>query len=645
MLEPRRKASRFFIWLIIPVSLKRHWVRIKNREKKHVISIYIERVDKMRIALNEVDPPETMSMNYLTMDVLKNMMENTEDLNQFADQVTEQIREMIGCRTVVLMRSLCESGEPENDFVSLSPKTHLRNISALFFDQLAHQMATEESAIYWSENEKYGNLVIQRHLIDFNDLLILPLDFDMKRLGYLVCLDLDHLNNLSSTIELLRSLTGFIGMVLQNTLLSEQRNRLIEERSKRLVNNELFLDALANVVPVGILKTDKTGKVVYFNKKVIAIFSEEEGGIMGRNWVELVKDPHPHAVDENDWQADVRSKGLKVEFTCYNEDLKRCWYVLEMTALSASEEKGYVGVISDISDRKVMEIEMRKLNEQLEARVHERTRELKNANVKLQDTIKHLQHAQEQLVQSEKMASLGRLVSGVAHEINTPVGVGVTTASYLEEEALKFKQTYENERMRRVDLEHFINLVSESSELLHSNLVRASELTRSFKEVAVDQTIDDKRSFDLCAYIEEILISLNPKLRNTRHHINLYCDKKIEINSYPSAFSQIITNFFMNSLIHGFDKFYPGLIEVHIIEEEGWLKIVYEDNGKGILKSHLSKIYEPFFTTNRSGGNSGLGLHIVYNLVTQKLKGKIHCETRINDFTRFIVEIPRSGSL
>ncbi len=184
-------------------------------------------------------------------------------------------------------------------------------------------------------------------------------------------------------------------------------------------------------------------------------------------------------------------------------------------------------------------------------------------------------------------------------------------------------------------------MVTESSELLRSNLVRASELTRSFKEVAVDQTIDDNRQFNVCEYIEEILLSLKPELRNTQHHINLYCDQKIDISSYPSAFSQIITNFFMNSLIHGFDKFYPGQITVHVVDERETLKLIYEDNGKGILKSHLPKIYEPFFTTNRSGGSSGLGLHIVYNLVTQKLKGNINCESRINDYTRFTVNIPK----
>lgn len=605
------------------------------------MSISIERVDKMRIALTEVDHSEAMAMNYLTMDILKNIMQNTEDLNRFTDQVTTEILEMIGCKAVVLIRSFPGRKEKKHELVSISPKTHLKNISELFFDQLANQMEAEKGVIFYADDKKHENLQINHHLMSFQNLLIIPLEMQIKRVGYLICMDLDELNNLSSTIELLSSLTGFIAMVLQNTYLREDQNRIIEERSKKLLNNELFLDALANVVPVGIIKTNAEGGIVYFNTRAVEIFSDEKESFIGRNWTELIKDPHPYVAGDESWRQEVRHSSLKLEFTSYDEDLKRCWYVIEMTPLAKEKEKGYVGVISDITDQKKMEIEMRKLNEQLEERVHERTRELKNANVKLQDTIKHLQHAQEQLVESEKMASLGRLVSGVAHEINTPVGIGVTTASYLEEEAFKFKETYHSERMRRADLENFINLVSESSELLHTNLIRASELTRSFKEVAVDQTMDDKRKFDVCTYVEEILISLKPKLRNTRHHIHLYCDEKIEIRSYPSAFSQIITNFFMNSLIHGFDRFYPGVIKVQIEEENEYLKVSYEDNGKGILKSHLPNIYEPFFTTNRSGGNSGLGLHIVYNLVTQKLKGSIQCESRINDFTRFTVRIPK----
>ncbi len=244
-------------------------------------------------------------------------------------------------------------------------------------------------------------------------------------------------------------------MVLQNTILSDKQNKIIEERSKRLVNNELFLDALANVAPVGILKTDSEGKIVYFNRKCLDIFTNEEESILNKAWTELVESPTHYEHENYKWKEKAKDPTFKVEFSCYDEDLHRCWYVIQMTALSQTDEKGYVGVITDITDRKLIEIEMRKLNEELEGRVHERTRELKNSNVKLHDTIKHLQLAQEQLVESEKMASLGRLVSGVAHEINTPVGVGVTTASYLEEEVLKFRSTYRSERMRRTDFREF----------------------------------------------------------------------------------------------------------------------------------------------------------------------------------------------
>jgi len=261
-------------------------------------------------------------------------------------------------------------------------------------------------------------------------------------------------------------------------------------------------------------------------------------------------------------------------------------------------------------------------------------------NEELMDTLQKLKEAQENLIVSEKMAALGGLVAGIAHEINTPVGIGITASSYLQKKTEEFSEIYKESLMKKSDLEKFIETANESLPLITQNLVRAGELINSFKRVAVDQSTEEKRIFKLNEYLHEILLSLKPKLKQKAIEVKVICDENIQINSYPGFFSQILSNFIINSLIHGFEDKDKGKIVIETILQKHHLRIEYTDDGKGISEEHISKIFDPFYTTNRGGGSTGLGLNIVYNIVKSKLNGNISCRSQIGNGVTFTIVIP-----
>ncbi|MEO1653576.1 MAG: ATP-binding protein, partial [Bacteroidota bacterium] len=255
-------------------------------------------------------------------------------------------------------------------------------------------------------------------------------------------------------------------------------------------------------------------------------------------------------------------------------------------------------------------------------------------------TYELLNAAQEQLVESEKMAALGNLVAGVAHEINTPVGICVTAASRLDSKTKELKSLYKEGKMKRKNLEDFLEVNQEGNQIILSNLTRAADLVQGFKRVAVEQSSENKRVFNLKTYLEETVLALNPEFKNKPYKIELDAEEEIEINSYAGAFSQIITNLAMNSLIHGFRDKEAGTIGIKARKNGQFLELIYHDDGNGMTEEVKNKIFEPFFTTNRDGGGTGLGMNIVYNLTVQKLGGKLALESELGEGTRFTFEIP-----
>lgn len=261
-------------------------------------------------------------------------------------------------------------------------------------------------------------------------------------------------------------------------------------------------------------------------------------------------------------------------------------------------------------------------------------------NEQLTQTLAELKTTQTQLIETEKMAALGKLVAGVAHEINTPIGTGITVASTLEHETQEFEQAVAQGQLKKSVLMGYLSKAKRSSQLLMSNLQRAGDLIQSFKQVAVDQTHLEQRVFLVKPYIEETLLSLTPQLRRTSHQVTVCGDDTITLNSCPGALSQIVTNLVMNSLTHAYQPEEQGQLRFEVEQHEHNVMICYTDDGCGIQPEHLDHIFEPFFTTARSRGGSGLGLAIIYNLVTQKLQGTIRCESTPGSGTQFMIEVP-----
>ncbi|OWA33988.1 hypothetical protein B9G55_16765 [Saccharibacillus sp. O16] len=274
---------------------------------------------------------------------------------------------------------------------------------------------------------------------------------------------------------------------------------------------------------------------------------------------------------------------------------------------------------------------------ELEATVEDRTRDLSAA-------LSDLRGAQKQLVESEKMAALGGLVAGIAHEINTPVGIGVTASSHLRDKTRELRSRFEEGRMKRSELSAYLSLADESAEIVSANLARAAELIRGFKQVAADQSSEERRVFNVKPYVREVLVSLGPQLKRTRIRTELIGDDQLELNGYPGVLSQIITNLVVNSVTHAFAEGEEGLISIEVRREEGGVRLIYRDNGRGMTPEVRAKIFDPFFTTNRSGGGTGLGMHIVFNLVTQSLGGSIVCKSEPGQGTTFDMDLPTGES-
>ncbi len=323
-----------------------------------------------------------------------------------------------------------------------------------------------------------------------------------------------------------------------------------------------------------------------------------------------------------------------------NEKLDQQNLMLEQEV--ARKTSGLSQAMMDLQQQKQeLEVKQHSLREEIERRRHTEDA-LRGKQTELEKIVDDLKQAQDRLVQSEKMAALGGLVAGITHEVNTPVGIGVTATSFLAEKLQGLATAYKDKTLTPKTLEHFIEEATQGTELLQSNLLRASELIASFKQIAVDQTSEAVRTICLADYLHEIIRSLQPNFKKTQHQIEVNCPDNIILSCPAGAISQIFTNLLMNSLIHGFEDMDEGLVRITVLDEENNVDIKYSDNGKGLSPEQLEKLFHPFFTTKRDEGGSGLGTHITYNLVRQTLGGSIQVSSELGKGLHYHICFPKN---
>lgn len=442
---------------------------------------------------------------------------------------------------------------------------------------------------------------------------------------------------------------GLVGTVIDVTdqLASECAVRESESRLAQILHNS----------PLPVFVIDADHKLLVWNPACERTFGVAAAELLGtdRQWSAFYPSARPCMADivlEGGMEMDVaryyhgryrRSQfnpdAFEAEdfFPSMGKDGRWLYFTASPLRDAQGQVVGAIETLLDISERKRAEQEVLQLNEGLEAKVGERTAALGKAN-------EELRLAMKQLVQTEKLASLGSLVAGVAHELNTPLGNVLTVTTTLCARTEDFSVMLNSgDGLRRSSITNFTQSCLDAAAIIERNALRAADLIGSFKEVAVDQTSMRRRRFDLGEVIGEILSAMQPTLRRTAHTVRVEVPAGIQLDSYPGPLEQVISNLIMNSLLHGFEHTPEGNIHIEARLVEGMVTLRYTDNGGGMNDSVAQQAFDPFFTTKLGKGGSGLGLYIVYNLVTAVLGGSISLRSKPEAGVEFELLLPQEA--
>jgi len=422
----------------------------------------------------------------------------------------------------------------------------------------------------------------------------------------------------------------------------QERQAEIAHSTKRLEDSEQELLAIFNASPVAMSISDvhRGYAAVNINEAWQKQFGYSREDVLGRNgaeiglWAELA--------DRQDFLARLEETGAvdDSDYWLLRHDGSRLICKTAGRIVNIGEQRFLIMVAEDITERRRNEEEIRALNSELEDRVQRRTEALQRANQELENTLDHLTMTRDELVRSEKLAALGRLVAGVAHELNTPIGNGVMAATTFRDQLQEFRATLAGGLKRSV-FDNFLADADTASDIILRNLERGAGLINSFKRLAVDQTSSQRRVFVLAETIAEVLTILHPTLKRTPYLIETAIPGDIQLEGEPGALEQVFVNLINNALLHGFDNRDHGRIRINAERvDDARIHITFSDDGKGMDKEARMHVFEPFFTTRFGQGGSGLGLHIVHNAITVIFGGSIQCDSSPESGTRFDIVLP-----
>jgi PAS domain S-box-containing protein len=392
-----------------------------------------------------------------------------------------------------------------------------------------------------------------------------------------------------------------------------------------------LLQQVIDTVPAVINVKDKQLRYRLMNRYMAGIFGIEPADAIGQTTADLMSRYGAQKTDANDKRVLAAGRGLgfyEEEYLDSSGNLRH-WLVNKLPVLDAEGEvESIVTVALDIGERKRGEQEMRKAKDAAEA------------------ALRNLRETQNSLIEAEKLAALGRLVAGVAHEVNNPVGISLTVASSLERKTALFTAEVARGNLRRSSLNEFLESSRDASSQLVANLNRAAELITSFKQVAADRNYSDQRIFDLGDLTEQVVMSLRPGVRKHNLTLNVDCQPNLTMNSYPGPYGQVLTNLVLNSVAHAFPDGKAGTVDIKVRESgRDNVEIIFSDNGCGMSLDVRRRAFDPFFTTRRDQGGTGLGLHIVYSIVTNRLGGRLDLDSEPGGGTRIQIILPRVAPL
>jgi PAS domain S-box-containing protein len=388
------------------------------------------------------------------------------------------------------------------------------------------------------------------------------------------------------------------------------------------------LQLIYDTAPIGLAYLSPDCRYLQINQRLTEICGISVEGHLGRS----VRDCVPalassvEAIVHSIMETGEPVTGIEVNGQRAGQNEDRCWITYWHPQRGPNGNIVGVNVAAEeITERKRNEKEIRAARDAAEAALH------------------HLQETQASLIEAEKLAALGRLVAGVAHEINSPVGTSLTVASALQHKSAIFAAEVAQGDLKRSSLNEFLEVVEDASALLVANLKRSAELVQSFQQVAVDRSYLDHRAFDPGEFTEQVLMSLRPALPKNNLTLNVDCQSGLTMDSYPGPYGQVLTNLFLNSVMHAFPDRKGGVIDVRLrASDNDNVVILFSDDGCGMSLDVRRQAFNPFFTTRRDGGRVGLGLHIVHNIVTNRLGGQLHLDSAPGEGTRVQIIVPRT---